>query len=107
MRRNRDLRDASDRAAAGTPTVQATLLPDGAVEMKFASTITLGNAIVGVKLDANKQLQLVDYFAPKNANWMRAREALLDSDLIPGDTNGVSDIAVYDAEAQALTLAAR
>jgi hypothetical protein len=29
-------------------TVQATLLPDGAVEMKFASTITLGNAIVGL-----------------------------------------------------------
>jgi hypothetical protein len=31
-----------------TTTVQATLLPDGAIEMKFGSNITLGNAIVGL-----------------------------------------------------------
>lgn len=29
-------------------TVQTTLLPDGAVEMRFAGSITLGNAIVGL-----------------------------------------------------------
>ena len=41
----------------------------------------LGNAIVGAKLDENQQLQLVDYFAPPNANWMRARD--LDMNVTP------------------------
>jgi hypothetical protein len=36
--------------------------------------IGLGNRIVGVKLDANKQLQLGDYFAAPNANWLWRRD---------------------------------
>jgi len=42
---------------------------------------SLGNGIVAVKLDANKQLQLVDYFAPRNANWMQRRD--LDVNVTP------------------------
>ena len=34
----------------------------------------LGNGIVGVKLDANKQLQLADYFGAPNANWLWRRD---------------------------------
>ena len=37
-------------------------------------TRNLGNAIVGVKLDANKQLQLSDYFAAPNADFLRRRD---------------------------------
>lgn len=38
------------------------------------STRRLGNGIVGVKLDANKQLQLADYFGAPNANWLWRRD---------------------------------
>ncbi|HEU4936917.1 MAG TPA: PQQ-binding-like beta-propeller repeat protein [Vicinamibacterales bacterium] len=34
----------------------------------------LGNGIVGVKLDEKKQLQLADYFAAPNANWLWRRD---------------------------------
>src|SRR5512132_2083868 len=34
----------------------------------------LGNAIVSVKLDGNRQLQLEDYFGPPNANWLWRRD---------------------------------
>jgi len=34
----------------------------------------LGNGIVAVKLDANKQLQLVDFFGAPNANWLWRRD---------------------------------
>jgi outer membrane protein assembly factor BamB len=34
----------------------------------------LGNGIVGVKADANKQLQLADYFGAPNANWLFRRD---------------------------------
>ncbi len=37
-------------------------------------TRRLGNGIVGVKLDANKQLQLADYFGAPNANWLWRRD---------------------------------
>lgn len=37
-------------------------------------TRRLGNGIVGVKLDANKQLQLTDYFGAPNANWLWRRD---------------------------------
>jgi outer membrane protein assembly factor BamB len=37
-------------------------------------TGNLGNAIVSVRLDANKQLQLVDYFAPPNARFLQRRD---------------------------------
>jgi putative pyrroloquinoline-quinone-binding quinoprotein len=45
------------------------------------ATKSLGNAIVGVKLDANKQLQLVDYYGPPNANWLFRRD--LDVNVTP------------------------
>jgi outer membrane protein assembly factor BamB len=41
----------------------------------------LGNGIVGVKLDANKQLQLADYFGAPNANWLWRRD--LDVNVTP------------------------
>jgi len=41
----------------------------------------LGNTLVGVKLDANKQLQLEDYFAPPDANWLWRRD--LDMNVSP------------------------
>jgi len=34
----------------------------------------LGNGIVGVRLDANKRLQLIDFFGAPNANWMFRRD---------------------------------
>ena len=46
-----------------------------------AESNTLGTAIVAVKLDANKQLQFVDYFAPPNANWLFRRD--LDLNVTP------------------------
>ena len=46
-----------------------------------AATRSLGNGIVAVKIDANKQLQLADYFAPKNANWLQRRD--LDVNVTP------------------------
>jgi len=45
------------------------------------TTRQLGNGIVAVKLDANSQMQIVDWFAPPNANWMRARD--LDVNVSP------------------------
>ena len=41
----------------------------------------LGTSLVSVKLDANKQLQLVDYYAPPNANWLFRRD--LDLNVTP------------------------
>ena len=38
------------------------------------ATRRLGNGIVGVKLDANKQLQLADFFGAPNANWLWRRD---------------------------------
>src|SRR5215207_9967972 len=37
-------------------------------------TRRLGNGIVGLKIDANKQLQLADYFGAPNANWLWRRD---------------------------------
>jgi hypothetical protein len=45
------------------------------------ATRSLGNGIVGVKLDANQQLQLVDYFGAPNANWLWRRD--LDVNVTP------------------------
>ncbi len=45
----------------------------------------LGNAIVAVKLDKNDQLQLVNYFAPPNANWMHRRDLDVNISPIPFD----------------------
>ncbi len=41
----------------------------------------LGNGIVGVKIDAKKQLQLADFFAAPNANWLWRRD--LDINVTP------------------------
>ena len=65
----------------------ASVSPEGVVYMVTGDALfspqtrSLGNAIVGAKLDDNQQLQLVDYFAPPNANWMRARD--LDMNVTP------------------------
>ena len=45
------------------------------------ATKSLGNAIVSVKMDAKGELQLVDYYAPPNANWMFRRD--LDVNVTP------------------------
>jgi outer membrane protein assembly factor BamB len=45
------------------------------------SSKNLGNAIVGAKMDANGQLQLADYFAPPNANFLWRRD--LDINVTP------------------------
>ena len=58
----------------------AAVAPDGTVYLgtgdgQFnAATRSLGNAVVAVKLDENKQLQLADYFAARNANWLWRRD---------------------------------
>src|SRR5580765_3234939 len=41
----------------------------------------LGNSIIAVQLDAKKMLQLVDYFAARNANWLFHRD--LDVNVTP------------------------
>jgi hypothetical protein len=67
------------RGAAVDPEGRVYL---GTGDARFdATTRSLGNGIVSVKIDANKQLQLVDYFAPKNANWMQRRD--LDVNVTP------------------------
>lgn len=58
----------------------ASVAPDGTVYLGTGDgqfdpgNRRLGNAIVAVKMDENKQLQLVDFFAPPNANWMWHRD---------------------------------
>ena len=48
-------------------TVQATLLPDGAVEVRFGSAITLPGAIVGVSPGRTSQFAPLDLSAPAPA----------------------------------------
>jgi outer membrane protein assembly factor BamB len=45
------------------------------------ATRRLGNGIVSVRLDGDKQLQLVDYFGAPNANWLWRRD--LDVNVTP------------------------
>lgn len=45
------------------------------------TTKNLGNTIVGAKVDENGELQLVDYFAPPNANFLWRRD--LDMNISP------------------------
>jgi outer membrane protein assembly factor BamB len=58
----------------------ASISPDGTVYLGTGDaafdplTKRLGNGIVGVKLDGNKQLQLADYFGAPNANWLWRRD---------------------------------
>ena len=48
----------------------------------------LGNGIVAVKLDAKKQLQLVDYFGAPNANWLWRRDLDVNTTPIAFDAKG-------------------
>ena len=63
------------------------IAPDGTVYMGTGDgpynpeAKNLGNSIVAVKLDANKQLQLAGYYAPPDANWMWHRD--LDINVTP------------------------
>lgn len=58
----------------------AAIAPDGTVYLGTGdgqfdpSSQRLGNAIVAVKVDDNKQLQLADFFAAPNANWLWRRD---------------------------------
>src|SRR5215471_1917337 len=58
----------------------ASIAPDGTVYLGTGdgqfdpSARRLGNAIVGVKLDESKQLQLTDFFGAPNANWLWRRD---------------------------------
>jgi outer membrane protein assembly factor BamB len=51
-------------------------------------TQRLGNGIVAVKLDANKQLQLVDYFGAPNANWLWRRDLDVNTTPVAFDAQG-------------------
>src|SRR6185369_15228464 len=44
-------------------TVQATLLPDGSVEMKFSDAINIGDAIVGISPGHTSDVALLDLTA--------------------------------------------
>src|SRR6476620_11850081 len=72
----------------------ASIAPDGTVylgtgDAQFDSqNRRLGNGIVGVKLDANKQLQLGDYFAAPNANWLWRRDLDVNTTPVVFDYRG-------------------
>jgi hypothetical protein len=72
----------------------ASIAPDGTVFMGTGDaafnpeTRSLGNAIVSVKLDASKQLQLVDYFGAPNANWLFRRDLDVNVTPVPFDYRG-------------------
>jgi outer membrane protein assembly factor BamB len=72
----------------------AAIAPEGTVYLGTGdaqfnpATRSLGNGIVGVKLDANKQLQLVDYFGAPNANWLWRRDLDVNVTPIPFDYKG-------------------
>ena len=51
-------------------------------------TRRLGNGIVAVKLDANKQLQLVDFFGAPNANWLWRRDLDVNTTPVAFDAQG-------------------
>jgi outer membrane protein assembly factor BamB len=51
-------------------------------------TRRLGNGIVAVKLDANKQLQLVDFFGAPNANWLWRRDLDVNTTPVAFDFRG-------------------
>ena len=48
----------------------------------------LGNGIVAVKLDANKRLQLVDFFGAPNANWLFRRDLDVNTTPVAIDYRG-------------------
>jgi outer membrane protein assembly factor BamB len=72
----------------------AALDPEGRVfigtgDAQFdPQTQRLGNAVVGVKLDAKKQLQLVDFFGAPNANWLWRRDLDVNTTPVAFDAQG-------------------
>lgn len=48
----------------------------------------LGNGIVAVKLDSNKQLQLADFFGAPNANWLWRRDLDVNTTPVAFDAQG-------------------
>jgi outer membrane protein assembly factor BamB len=52
------------------------------------TTRRLGNGIVGVKIDASRQLQLVDYFGAPNANWLFRRDLDVNTTPVAVDYRG-------------------
>jgi outer membrane protein assembly factor BamB len=72
----------------------AAVAPDGTVFLGTGDgqfdplNRRLGNAIVAVKLDANKQLQLTDYFAAPNANWLWRRDLDVNTTPVAFDYRG-------------------
>ena len=57
-------------------------------DCSIRSTRRLGNGIVGVKIDADKQLQLADYFGAPNANWLWRRDLDVNVTPVPFDHGG-------------------
>ena len=72
----------------------ASIAPDGMVYLgtgdgQFdASARRLGNAIVGVKIDDSRQLQLADFFAAPNANWLWRRDLDVNTTPVAFDYRG-------------------
>lgn len=72
----------------------ASVSPEGTVYLGTGDaqfdplTRRLGNGIVGVKLDANKQLQLADYFGAPNANWLWRRDLDVNTTPVVFDHRG-------------------
>ena len=72
----------------------ASIAPDGTVYLGTGdaqfdpATRRLGNGIVAVKADANKQLQLVDYFGAPNANWLWRRDLDVNTTPVVFDYQG-------------------
>ena len=72
-----------------------------------AETNSLGTAIVAVKLDANKQLQFVDYFAPPNANWLFRRDLDLNVSPMAFDYRGRKFLVATSKECQLVAARSR
>ena len=74
----------------------ASVAPDGTVYLGTGdgqfdpSNRRLGNAIVAVKLDDHKQLQLADYFGAPNANWLWRRDLDVNTTPVAFDYAGGS-----------------
>jgi outer membrane protein assembly factor BamB len=72
----------------------AAVAPEGRVYLGTGdaqfdpATKRLGNGIVSVKLDANKQLQLADFFGAPNANWLWRRDLDVNTTPIAIDYRG-------------------
>ncbi|HTL03307.1 MAG TPA: PQQ-binding-like beta-propeller repeat protein [Vicinamibacterales bacterium] len=72
----------------------AAIAPDGTVYIGTGdgpfdpANRRLGNGIVGVKMDASKQLQLADFFGAPNANWLWRRDLDVNTTPVAFDYRG-------------------